>query len=417
MTYLFKLAQRTARLRALPLLAFAATLSACDTDSFSPSEEPAAVSPAAEPSTPPVALYSTAGFRGGIPFGTWDVPTGEFGAVYNGAQRTIWPEHLLSELAAIKSRGGRVILGMAGHERHYKDSKGHFSLSMWKARIDRYKGVNFSSYLEDGTIIGHYIIDEPNDPFNWGGQPVPGSMVETMAQYSKQLWPKMATIVRAQPDYMAKTGGPYRYLDAAWAQYVVWKGTPDDYIRRNVADAQRIGLQLVTGLNITKGGPNNSEMSPSLVRSAGSTILAQSYPCAFISWEWRDGYMSRSDIKSAMAELSNKAEAHAPRSCSRAGGGDTPPPPPPPPPTPLPGVRGISLAVTKSVQSGQNVLTLLWQGATGREVRLFVNGTFRRTTANDGKALIYPQRDGTRSYKVCETGTTRCSNTVSVTVQ
>jgi hypothetical protein len=411
MTYLFKLARRTAQLRALPLLALAATLSACDTDSFSPSENPAAAAPEAEPFTPPTALYAES-FRGGIPFGTWALPTSEFGSIFNGAMRNIDPNHLRSELAEIKSRGGRVILSLAGKETNYLDGDHHFSLSLWKERVDRFKGVDITSFIEDGTVIGHYIIDEPNDPANWGGRPVPGSMVEQMAAYSKQVWPKMATIVRAEPKYLAETGGSYQALDAAWAQWVARKGAPKDYIERNIADAQRLGLALVTGLNITKGSSIGGELSASLVESAGSTILAQSYPCAFISWEWRDAYMSRSDIKSAMAVLSNKAEAHAARSCM-SGGGETPPPPPPS----LPGIKGISLTATKAVQGDQNVVTLVWQGAAGSNVRLFVNGTFRRNTVNDGKGFAYPRRSGSYSYKICEVGTTRCSNNASVTIR
>ena len=409
MTYLFKLAKRTARLRALALIASAAALAACDTDRLtSSSEDPAPAS--AEPFSG-APLFAT-GFRGGIPFGTWALPTSEFGAVYNGAMRNIDPSHLRSELAEIKSRGGRVILSLAGKETNYLDNDHHFSLSLWKERVDRYKGVDFSSFIEDGTVIGHYIIDEPNDPANWGGRPVPGSMVEQMAAYSKQVWPKMATIARVEPGYLLQTGGEYRSLDAAWAQYVTRKGTPSDYIRRNIADAQKAGLALVTGLNITKGSSTGGEMSASLVESAGSTILAESYPCAFISWEYREGYMDRADIKAAMAVLSRKAEAHAARSC---GGSSTTTPPPPPPP--LPGIKGISLTATKVTLNQEVVVKLSWQGAAGTMVDYYRNGDYRRTIRNDGSATVYPQRAGTYSYKICEAGRTRCSNTVSVTMR
>jgi hypothetical protein len=404
MTYLFKLAQRNARLRALPLIALAAALAACDTDRLTNSSEDL-TTPAAEPITPPTALYAES-FRGGIPFGPWNMPTDAFGAVYNGSQRNIAPNELLDELARIKSRGGRIFLTLTGYEGHYLDRDGHFSLSLWKDRLDRYRGINFNSYIEDGTIIGVALIDEPNDATNWGGEPVPGSVVEIMAQYSKSIWPTLPTVVRAEPAYMERTGGPYRYLDATWAQYVTRKGTASDYITRNVADAQRIGLALVTGLNLINGGPDASQMSASLVQSAGSTILAQSYPCAFVSWEWRDAYMSRSDIKSAMAVLSDKAEAHAARSCRRPGTG-----------TSLPSVNGITLKAAKVLQSGQQVVSLTWAGATGSSVRLFVNGVYRRNTTNDGKGYVYPQRSGTFSYKICEVSTTRCSNSASVVIQ
>jgi hypothetical protein len=402
MTYLFKLARRTARQRVLPLIALAASVAACDADRLTNSSEDATVT-TGEPIAIPIPLFAT-GFRGGIPFGTWALPTSEFGPVYNGAMRNIDPKVLRSELATIKERGGKVILAFAGNERHYRDGQHHFSLSMWKSRVDRFKSVDFNSFLDDGTIIGHYIIDEPNDAANWGGQPIPGTMVETMAAYSKQLWPKMATIARVEPSYLAETGGAYRFLDAAWAQYVTRKGEPGDFLRRNVADAQKLGLALVTGLNITKGSPTGGEMSASLVQSAGSTLLADAYPCAFISWEYRENYMSRSDIKAAMANLSQKAESHAMRSCSSA-------------PISLPGVKGIVLTATKVLQGGEQVVNLAWSGAIGTMVDYYRNGDYRRTIRNDGSAKAYPHRAGTYSYKICDAGKTRCSNTASVTIK
>jgi len=419
MTYLFKLARRTAAQRALPLIALTAAIAACDADRLTNSSEDPVAAPIAEPiQTAP--LFAT-GFRGGIPFGTWALPTDEFGAVFNGAHRNIAPEELVRELTAIKARGGRVVLMFAGKERNYIGSDGHFSMSMWKARVDRYRGVNFSSFVEDGTIIGHYLIDEPNDASNWNGIPVTGKVVEQMAAYSKSIWPRMTTIVRTEPGYLASTGGPYNYLDVAWAQYLSRKGDPDDYIRRNVADAQRIGVALITGLNLTRGGPDGSAMTPSQIVSAGSTLLAQSYPCAFISYHWELPYMGRSDVRAALAKLSQVAAAHATRSC---GGSTSAPPPPPPseePPTPppptLPGVNGIVLSATKVLQSGQTIVHLKWTGAAGSTVGFYRNGSYRRTIQNDGSARAYPQRSGTYSYKICETGKTRCSNTVSVTVR
>jgi hypothetical protein len=412
MTYLFKLARRTAAQRALPLIALTAALAACDTDRLTNNSEDPAAAPSAEP-IQAAPLFAT-GFRGGIPFGTWALPTSEFGAVFNGAHRNIAPEQLVSELAAIKARGGRVVLMFAGKERNYIGTDGHFSLSMWKARVDRYRGVNFSSFVEDGTVIGHYLIDEPNDASNWNGVPVTGKVVEQMAAYSKSIWPKMATVVRAEPGYLAASGGPYNYLDVAWAQYVSRKGDPGDYIRRNVADAQRIGLALITGLNLTRGSPTGWEMTPTQIVSAGSTLLAQSYPCAFISYHWETPYIERTDVRAALAKLSQLAESHASRSC---GGSSTTTPPPSDDPPTLPGISGIVLTATKVTLNGDVVVNLKWAGAAGSMVDFYRNGDYARTIRNDGTARAYPQRAGTYSYKICEAGKTRCSNTVSVTVR
>jgi hypothetical protein len=254
-------------------------------------------------------------FRGGIPIGTSAQPTSAFGSEYNGALRIIWPKYLRQELAAIKARGGKVVLALAGNEDHYKNGRGHFDMGKWKARINRYKGVDFSSFIRDGTVIGHYLIDEPYDPYNWHGKPVGGATLEEMARYSKQLWPTMATIVRAEP-YLIKWRGRYRHLDAAWAQYLWRKGDARDYIRRNVAEAQKMGLQLIVGLNLKHGGrPHYTRMDANEIRTFGSALLSSSYPCAFISWQYESRYLRARDIRSAMLSLRNQAQSRAIKSC------------------------------------------------------------------------------------------------------
>ncbi len=323
MTYTFKLSRRIAMLRAALSATIVLAVAGCNsTDTLNPDSSAPDATPGGSPA------LATSNFAGGIPFGIFAQPTTEFGSRYNGAMRNIAPHLLLRELADIKARGGRTALMFAGNEGYYKDGSGHFSFDKWRARVDRFKGINFSSYLADGTIIGHYMIDEPNDPANWNGQPIPGAMVEEMAKYSKSLWPDMVTIVRAEPGYF---DGTYKYLDVAWAQYLGRKGSPEDFLKRNVADAQSRGLGLIVGVNFLKGGtPNGSRMTASQLEAWGSALLASGYPCAFISWTYDDGYLGSSGVAAAMDALRSKAQNRAARSC--AGSTQTPPAPAPPPP-------------------------------------------------------------------------------------
>jgi hypothetical protein len=125
----------------------------------------------------------------------------------------------------------------------------------------------------------------------------------------------MLTVVRAEP-YLIKWSGSYRYLDAAWAQYLWRKGDVDDYINRNVRDAQNMGLGLVVGLNVRHGGnPNLTAMSPDEIRNWGSALLSNSYACAFLSWQWYD-YTNTSAVRDAMQTLRNKAENRSSRRCT-----------------------------------------------------------------------------------------------------
>lgn len=337
MTHRYRLFRRSARLRAPLLVALAVAITACDEGSTLDPHSSTTIDLAGETpiSSDPISsieedtpygedeplstlapvdapTLASASYAGGIPIGTTAQPTSQYGATYNGALRTIWPQYLNRELGAIKSRGGKVVLMFAGNEQYYKDADGHFSLSKWKARIDRFRNVNFSSYINDGTVVAHYLIDEPNDPANWNGKPVPPSVVEEMAAYSKQIWPAMLTVARTDPSYLASN---HRHLDAAWAQYVHRRGSASDYIRRVVSDAQNKGLGLVVGLNVLKGGVNGSRMTAAQVKEWGTTLLSSSYPCAFISWKYNDDYLSSSGMRDAMAALRNRAESRSAKTC------------------------------------------------------------------------------------------------------
>jgi hypothetical protein len=309
MSHSFKLSRWIARFRAPVAGALLVFLFACDSaDSFDPNPSVTA-EPVGE-------TELTAAFAGGIPIGTFAQPTSAFGSLYNGALRNIGPGSLTSELSTIRSRGGMVVLMMAGSQTYYKNSDGSFSLSKWKARIDRYRNVNFSSFINDRTVIAHYLIDEPYDAHNFGGKAVSGSTLEEMARYSKSIWPNLKTVVRAEP-YEIRWSGTYRYLDAAWAQYLWRKGNASDYIQKNVSAAKQMGLGLIVGLNIVHGGsPNGTWMTPSEVENWGSALLSSEYPCAFISWQYDSYKLSSSAMKEAMSKLRRKAQSRPSRSCS-----------------------------------------------------------------------------------------------------
>ncbi len=341
MTHSFKSARRISQFRAPLMAALIVALGACDdassytadgsTDPGTALEAPDAGTdvgmalPVQEGDPAVDALAGTpaggvslasASFAGGIPFGMFHLPNEQFGSRFNGALRNIWPEYVRSNLDAIRSRGGKVALSLAGSERNFKDSDGHFSFSKWKAQIDRYKSIDLDSYARGGTLIGHYLIDEPNDPSNWSGRPVPPSTVEEMARYSKGIWPDVPTIVRAYPDYMDDWSGSYRYLDAAWAQYWTSKGNVYDFIESNVSKARGKGLALIVGLNVLDGsGWQTAPMSASQIRDLGSALLSSSYPCAFLSWQYDSGYLSSGSVRDAMDYLRNKAESRSFKSC------------------------------------------------------------------------------------------------------
>jgi hypothetical protein len=237
--------------------------------------------------------------------------------------------NILSFLSAIRAKRGRMVLKMCmGEDKYVKNADGTFSFTKWKALVDRFRKVNLGPYITDGTLLGHFLIDEPGRAAKWGGKIIPQATVEAMAQYSKQIWPNLPTLVRVVPSWLASAPVTYRALDAGWLQYGAGKGDAAKLVASEIAIAKNKGLGLVVGLNILDGGNGSSgvrgwiktkwSMSAAEIRSYGTALLNQPYACGFYNWTYQyqgPTYYARSDIKSAMADLSNKAKVHARTSC------------------------------------------------------------------------------------------------------
>jgi hypothetical protein len=285
-------------------------------------------------STLPADSASIVGFPGeaalsaapGIMFGTFSMKTDLLGTIHTGSFRSPGPSNVIELLTGARAKGARIVMQMTGgHVEDVKNSDGTFNLTKWKAKVAGFRNVAFGSFITDGTILVHYLIDEPNNPSKWGGKIVPQATIEAMAQYSKQLWPTMITLARVDPSWLASSPVNYVHLDAGWAQYRSSKGDPTKFITTQVAAARSKALGAVVGLNVLNGGNGSSgirgtksgewKMSASELRNYGTILLNQSYACGFMMWTYDATYYGRSDIKSAMTDLSAKARAHVKTSC------------------------------------------------------------------------------------------------------
>jgi hypothetical protein len=266
----------------------------------------------------------------GIVFGSYNMRNQYLNSIFNGSMQGLEPDWLISELKLARAVGGRTIVKMAGGlDERIQNADGTFSLSKWKALIYRFKTLSLSSYIDDGTLMGVFLIDEPQNKSKWGGKIIPHSTVEEMARYSKSLWPKLTTFARVAPTWLAQTTITYTYLDAGWYQYnAKYMGDISTGITNEVAAAKKKGLGLVVGLNVLSGGNGSSgltgtssqwyKMSATEIRNYGNVLLNQTYACGFFNWTYTLGgadYYARTDIKSALASLSTKAKAHVKTSC------------------------------------------------------------------------------------------------------
>jgi hypothetical protein len=276
-------------------------------------------------------ISALAGTAPGVVFGTIQMTTPLLNSVHTG---TLWggqidQNNVVAWLAAAKLKGARVVLKLCkGSDSFVKNADGTFSFTKWKALVDRFRTVGLGPYIADGTILGHYLIDEPHRTARWGGKIIPPATLEAMAKYSKLIWKDMPTFVRVVPSWLEKTAPisfTYTYLDAGWLQYETFRGDIATVIATEVAAARRKGLGLAVGLNVLDGGNGSSRiagwtrgkyaMSASEIRTYGTALLNSSYSCGFYNWMYDSPYYGRSDIKTAMSELSTKARNHLKTSC------------------------------------------------------------------------------------------------------
>jgi hypothetical protein len=321
---------RTARVRAVTAGLLVLCL-ACADDTAGPSsgvDLPA--DPAASPVESPdlAGVLDTRSSRPGVVFGSVSMENAYLDKVHTGWMTggPLDPSNILSRLSGARAKGGRVVVKLCkGSDKYVKNADGTFSLTKWKSLVSRYRNVNLGPYISDGTILGHYLIDEPHRASRWGGKIISQATLEAMAKYSKELWPQMTTMVRVVPSWLASGRVTYKYLDAGWLQYASGKGDAAKLVAAEVAAAKGKGLGLVVGLNVLDGGNGSSKirgwtsgkwaMSASEIRNYGSAMLDPSYVCGHFIWTHDTEYYGRSDIKNAMADISAKARSHAKTSC------------------------------------------------------------------------------------------------------
>jgi hypothetical protein len=269
------------------------------------------------------------GMAPGIVFGSYGMNPTDLNSIHTGTLRGggITENNVVSFLTAVRAKGGRMVLKMSMGRDSYVMTNGVFDLNKWKSLVSRFKKANLAPFISDGTLMGHFLIDEPHRSAKWG-KVVTQATVEAMAAYSKSIWPNLTTFVRVAPTWLASAPVTYRALDAGWLQYTYGKGQAAQTVAAEISAAKSKGLGLMVGLNILDGGNGSSKvagwsrgkyaMSATEIRDYGTALLNQSYACGFYNWMYQDmglNYFNRVDIKSALAALSTKAKAHVRTSC------------------------------------------------------------------------------------------------------
>ncbi|HEU4643307.1 MAG TPA: Ig-like domain-containing protein [Gemmatimonadaceae bacterium] len=273
-------------------------------------------------STDAGSVSASLGVRG-LPFGPFHLPASLFGQSlptgFTGVLRAPTPDSVLAMLDSARSRHLRIVLRLVRGRQRFQNADSSFSLALWKVEVDRFRGIDFAPYVRDGTVIGHSLMDEPEDPTNWGGRGIAYPVLDSAAEYSKELWPEMPAGVYSPPS-LIEGGAPYRFVDFAFAQYTVEKGDIDAWLRNEVSLARRMGIGLQLSLNVLVGGTNGAAMTPQQLERYGATLASEPYACALLMWKYDvhdPSYFEDPDVLAAADSVGRVAATNPGRGCGR----------------------------------------------------------------------------------------------------
>ncbi len=296
----------------------------------------------------------------GVPYGTFNlfssataVEPGPFSLSHTWDD----PETIVARIAAARTMGVRLMLVLTGgHSRFLKPggntSTGtQFDIVKWKAVMDQFNTTSIKNAIaagvQDGTIIGASVMDEPNHR-DWGGM-VSKATLDEMARYVKGYFPSLPAGVVIV--HWWRSTERYHDIDFIVDQYDWWQspngpgggqsGNISGWRDAALAMAEANGISIAFSMNLIAGGiqdlssPDRLEawrcpltttggrgqttptcrMHPTQVRDWG--ILLGQAGCAVLMWRYDNTFMARSDNQQAFKDVSDKLKTLPGKSCKK----------------------------------------------------------------------------------------------------
>jgi hypothetical protein len=296
----------------------------------------------------------------GVPYGTFNlfnsattVQPGPFSLSHTWDE----PGSIVARITAARNMGVRLMLVMTGGHSAYLKPGGttstgtQFDIVKWKARMDQFNTTAIrqaiATGVQDGTIIGASVMDEPNHR-DWGGV-VTKATLDEMARYAKGYFPSLPVGVVIV--HWWRSTERYQDIDFIVDQYDWWQspngpgggqsGNVSGWRDAALAMAQANGISIAFSMNILNGGvqdlssPDRLEawrcpttitggrgtrtpacrMHANNVRDWGQLLGVSG--CALLMWRYEDAFMSRLDNQQAFKDVAGKLLTTPGKSCKR----------------------------------------------------------------------------------------------------
>ncbi len=251
----------------------------------------------------------------GLLFGPFHVPDSLMSRPFSGGFRALSPDSAVAVLEAARAADVGLVVTLAGGRSAYQEPSGAFSVTRFTELLDRYADVDFGPYIQDSTLVGLMMFDEPHDPGNWDGAVVPLADIEAAAAATKQRIPGVPVGVGAPPGFLAP-GAPWTSLDFAFAPYSTKHGSVGSWLPAQVQAAGDAALALLVGINVLLGNQQQPVTADQL-RTWGTALLGEASTCGLLLWKWDAGYFGSPDVAAAVDSLRVVADGRPRRPCRR----------------------------------------------------------------------------------------------------
>jgi len=209
-----------------------------------------------------------------------------------------------AKLSAAASAKMKVLVALTGSKKGYTDSKGCFSQSLWRARLDEAPAETIRKYVESGTIIGLYAIDEPHD---WGKsgscKEVSYTDIDAACGYARQKWPGISCGVNSPPGWLKKglKETSFSHLGFLFTQYNTSRGNVDHWIDKQLKDAGWFKGKIYLSINTVANSPSTNELL-----KAGTALCKAPINGVFM-WRWPEG-INKAGMQETTREIAKICE-------------------------------------------------------------------------------------------------------------
>ena len=311
------------------------------TSADSPPPDPLASADTVTTDSPALASVTYSGLAYGA-FGLWASATSfEWGpAPFTMSHDNTFANTIVTRISTAREKHQRLVLAMTGGSSSNFKTDGKFDLSKWKRRMDTFKTSAIrnavAAGVNDGTIIGNTIMDEPETK-QWGGV-MTKPLLDNMASYVKNIFPTLPVGVNhGAPGYQWRTWERYQKVDYTLNQYM-WQNNGGNIAAWRDAVLSRAkvdGVKAAFSLNLLNGGvPDNSgtwdcqgtggkgtrdrkcRMTADQVANYGRAVGPSG--CFMMNWQYDDAFMSKSANQDAFRSVASLLSTVSQKSCRRS---------------------------------------------------------------------------------------------------